>query len=382
MTDPHQPVPDTPALPPSTDERTAGLPALSDAEAAVARIAGAVACPTCHAQQGDPCTTSRDGGGREPMADVHLRRYTLAGGHERTKPQPKAPPAADFHQAAGGTPMQFTGTCRHCGEPFQYEALGVSLGSERAFPVTGPKYVCPKVACQGEEARITGERERIEREQQEEELARRRREAFLRWVPDLYHVKARPGHAAHTSHIVPELRDWTPDQSLYLHGPAGSGKTHQVACLMLKVAGRRDLEWYSSRRLIADLLASYSSKRLERPAVFGAPCASPVLVLNDLFAERSTDHTVTELGNLIDARYEAGLPIVVTSNLSLSEAAAKFDARRSDAPIVAQELERITTRLLEMTAPPRGIRHLLDDTDWRTAIAMQAMQDAAQEPTT
>lgn len=365
MTSPHQPAPDMPASPPSTD-RTAGMDALPDHAAAVAAVVKAVPCPTCHATVGEPCVTHATGGGTEPLADVHLTRYDAHGARKR-----RARPS-DFTQGAANV-MTFTGRCRHCREEFTYEAPGMMMG-ERAVSIIGPRSVCQRDTCQSAEADVVAERERVERETADTAMAHRRREQFTKWVPDLYHVAARPGHAATTAHIVPELADWQPGQSLYLSGPPGSGKSHQVACLMLRVAGRHTMEWYSTRRVIADLLASYSNKRVERPAIFGAPCASAVLVLNDLFAERSTEHTVTELGNVIDARYEAGLPIIVTSNLSLSEAAAKFDPRRADATFVQEELLRITTRLLEMTSPPNGTRHRMDELDWRTAIATAAME--------
>jgi DNA replication protein DnaC len=275
-------------------------------------------------------------------------------------------PAADVHW--------FTNTCLWCKHPFKYEAPGIGLpGSSKVYPLTGPRTVCFNVECleeSAEAARLAA----AQRDADELAVARvQARDQYRKWVPALYHESALPQHAASLDHILPELAGWTPNQSLYLYGPAGSGKSHQVACLMLKVAGLHTMEWYSTRRLIADAQASISNKRVERPDIFGNPTRPRVLVLNDLFAERATEYTVGEIGNLFDARYDAGLPIIATGNYHLGEATAK-----SEHPHVVQELERIASRFVQMTSPPSGMRHRLDALDWRTAISAAAQNDGGK----
>jgi DNA replication protein DnaC len=260
----------------------------------------------------------------------------------------------------------FRGTCLRCGEAFDYTAPAFALG-ETYRPVSGPAVVCQRAECiaaaEQELADAIAERGALDAR----DIEIRARKHYAEQVPDLYHVAAEPGHSALPEHVLPELRSWKPGQSLYLSGPSGSGKSHQLAALMHLAAGRTTMEWHSTRRLIADSQASISSKTIERPSIFGAPTRSRVLVLNDLFAEKPTQYSVTEIGNLIDARYDAGMSIVASSNLTLAEARAL-----SDDPGVAQELIRITDRLLQMTSYPRGLRLHMDSFAWRSAIARSA----------
>lgn len=260
--------------------------------------------------------------------------------------------------------LTFQGRCRYCQVTFDYQAPGVLFPDGHQAAATGPRTVCDGADCMDQHA-AQQQLVRAEEERQATEAAdARARIEYERWVPALYHREAQPGHEARAEHVVEELTYWHPTRSLYVWGPSGSGKSHQVASLMHHVAGRYTMEWYSTRRLIADAQAAIGSKKLERPEIFGQPCRPQVLVLNDLGAERATEYAVAEVGNLIDARYDAGLPVVVTSNLSLAELAAKVDA-----PLVRLELDRIAGRLLQMTTPPKGIRHRLADRNWRAAIA-------------
>lgn len=63
-----------------------------------------------------------------------------------------------------------------------------------------------------------------------------------------------------------------------------------------------------------------------------------LLVIDDLGAERDSEFTWEKVMNVIDARYRAGLPIIVTTNLSMKELSDPSDIRR----------QRVFSRLREM----------------------------------
>lgn len=284
--------------------------------------------------------------------------------------QEAAQRARDPHagRSVHGGIATFDGTCAYCEQPFEYEAPAAIVG-DRALRITGPRRWCHAEECVAKhDADVKAERDAEYERMQAEELEARRR-AYVEQVPAIYHRKARIAPAS-TAHLIEELAEWNAEQSLYLHGPSSSGKSHQVACLMHRVAGRHTFEWHSTRRLLADAQAAIGSKgKRETPAIIGNPLACRVLVLNDVFAERATEWAATTIGNLVDARYEAGLPIVFTSNVAPSEIPGTVDTSRRDAAAVALELERIRDRIIEMTSPPWGLRHRLEGQNWRHAMA-------------
>lgn len=63
-----------------------------------------------------------------------------------------------------------------------------------------------------------------------------------------------------------------------------------------------------------------------------------LLVIDDLGAERDTEFTWEKVMNVIDARYRAGLPIIITTNLSMRQLSDQSDIRR----------QRVYSRLREM----------------------------------
>lgn len=63
-----------------------------------------------------------------------------------------------------------------------------------------------------------------------------------------------------------------------------------------------------------------------------------LLVIDDLGAERDSDFTWEKVMNVIDSRYRAGLPLIVTTNLSMKELSDPSDLRR----------QRVFSRLREM----------------------------------
>lgn len=63
-----------------------------------------------------------------------------------------------------------------------------------------------------------------------------------------------------------------------------------------------------------------------------------LLVIDDLGAERDTEFTWEKVMDVIDARYRAGLPIIITTNLSMRQLSDQSDVRR----------QRVYSRLREM----------------------------------
>lgn len=63
-----------------------------------------------------------------------------------------------------------------------------------------------------------------------------------------------------------------------------------------------------------------------------------LLIIDDLGAERDTDFAWEKIMDVIDARYRAGLPIIITTNLSMRQLSDQSDIRR----------QRVYSRLREM----------------------------------
>lgn len=63
-----------------------------------------------------------------------------------------------------------------------------------------------------------------------------------------------------------------------------------------------------------------------------------LLIIDDLGVERDSEYTWEKVMNVIDSRYRAGLPIIVTTNLSMGELSDPSDLRR----------QRVFSRLREM----------------------------------
>lgn len=145
---------------------------------------------------------------------------------------------------------------------------------------------------------------------------------------------------------------------LLLFGGVGTGKSFAAACLanylidrkipvcMTNLSGILNGVQWEDRNAFVDDLTQY-----------------PLLILDDFGMERQTEYALEQVFNVIDARYRSGKPLVVTTNLSLSE--MKNPKSRDHA--------RIYDRVLEMCQPVN-----FGASGRRTAKANEKMQLAAQ----
>jgi DNA replication protein DnaC len=113
---------------------------------------------------------------------------------------------------------------------------------------------------------------------------------------------------------------------LFIYGPVGTGKTHLAAAVVnaLLQLGHVALFAYSPD-LLADFRAGIKDGSTEEK--IQTAMKAPVLVLDDLGAERATDYAQEVLPRIINRRYEDLLPTICTTNLASSQLADQITAR-------------------------------------------------------
>ena len=126
-------------------------------------------------------------------------------------------------------------------------------------------------------------------------------------------------------------------KGLLLHGGVGTGKTFAAACIVnaLIDKGRPCLMTNFSR--ILNTLWGIDEKQ----AYIDSLNKFDLLVLDDLGIERQSEYVQEQVFNVIDSRYRAKLPLIVTTNLPLKELTSPESVGYG----------RIYDRLLEMCHP-------------------------------
>jgi DNA replication protein DnaC len=157
--------------------------------------------------------------------------------------------------------------------------------------------------------------------------------------------------------LVPQLRGWDGRESVFLTGPVGTGKTYQAAALVRSCfrvfdppppvegwdeyydwkgpldSGVSPVLWANVPKLLEDIRQSFNVPDMD-PS--GDLKRRALVVLDDLGAEKSSEWVEERLYCIVNDRYESGLPVIVTSNLTIGELAPKIGAR-------------LASRLKEMT---------------------------------
>lgn len=150
--------------------------------------------------------------------------------------------------------------------------------------------------------------------------------------------------------------------NLILFGSIGAGKSGLAAAMVRELCDRTVAKYPPLeiphtppalfvlwRDVLADMRAAFASGEYDPALLSERARTVPVLVLDDLGAERPTDWAREELATLIQARYDKRLPIIVTTNYNGAELAARLG---HDDPIIGK---RILSRLLD-GAQTRGFQ--------------------------
>lgn len=173
-------------------------------------------------------------------------------------------------------------------------------------------------------------------------------QARLRGFPD---AEPRIGITVDNRGIARQLRDWTiRDDSLWICGPVGGGKSTLVGALAAGLVRRGIGTRYTTEGDLLTAMAEVKDYEGTSAQVKAAKSAA-VFILDDAGTSASLrDWQVNVMERIICDRYDAGAPIICTSNLLLGEIADHYG-------------QRAASRLAEMT----GRRMLvLKGHDWRT----------------
>lgn len=118
------------------------------------------------------------------------------------------------------------------------------------------------------------------------------------------------------------LRAVQAGRGAWVHGPNGTGKSAYAASALMGWLGGGERGLYAYAPEALRRIASEFDEDSE--AYYERLCETPLLVLDDLGKEEPTERRASALSAVVDARWGAKLPTVVTSNFAPSEWVARM----------------------------------------------------------
>ena len=176
----------------------------------------------------------------------------------------------------------------------------------------------PYCLCKCEEEKFDAEEEEKKRIEFERRVDALRKTGFpdaymLNWTfanDDLENEKLTKAMKRYVEHF-PEMRKQ--GKGLLLHGSMGRGKTY-AAC---EVANALVDKGYSVLVTNFSRLLNTLQGTFEKQEYLDSLNDFSLLVIDDLGIERETAYAKEQIYNIVDSRYRAGLPMIITTNLTL-----------------------------------------------------------------
>lgn len=133
------------------------------------------------------------------------------------------------------------------------------------------------------------------------------------------------------------------NEGLLFYGDTGSGKTFAAACIANALLAK-------GVPVMVTSLPRIINAGWDKSEIIANLHRYPLMVLDDLGAERDSEYALETVYTVIDERYKSGKPMIVTTNLSLQELKNPKN----------MAYQRIYSRVLQMCVPvyfePQGYR--------------------------
>lgn len=139
--------------------------------------------------------------------------------------------------------------------------------------------------------------------------------------------------------LVKNLTKGIISKGLLIYGPVGSGKSFLLGCIANEAIFQGlEVRYIVYSDLLEDLRHTFNKKDMSSKEIIEATQNVPLLLIDDLGTEGSSEFTANTLYSIIDYRYREEKPLVITTNLAIDDLEDKFSLMG----------ERISQRILEM----------------------------------
>lgn len=230
--------------------------------------------------------------------------------------------------------------CGKCRTPKQYR-LTVSISEY------GMEEIITPVPCKCETEKLELE-ERRSRELKDMEIVEKLRkrslmdERFMDQSFETFHITKDNGRVFQ---LCKRYADAFSDmlernQGLLFYGDVGTGKTFAAACIANSLLRKRVPVVMTS---FVKLLENAQGRKEDEEKLIAQLNRAKLLIIDDLGAERSSEYALERVYNVVDSRYRAKLPMLLTTNVELKEMQNAIDIR----------YKRIYDRIFEVCYPVR-----------------------------